>query len=248
MNRIVTLAVLIILSWSAKAQSSDSENNLSDSSHKNQYKREWHHRGNDSLQRAHAFGQGRDEGMNRHNFSRNERERQSFGRHNWAYHVHYTPEQRKQMQAINSDYKKQSTDLLKNDNMTIKEYKAKLLAFQKERKSKLQNLLTQEQKDQLAKWKKQAAENSQVRAAANLERMKIHLQLTDQQASAIQSKQASFREQMKLIYENENLLPYQKMEQMKTLAANQKDAIKSVLTPDQLSTFEDMHRKRFGER
>ncbi len=236
MKKIFTIAGLIFLGWSANAQSPD--NNLSDSTQHHNHYRQWDHRGNDSLRpRPHAFNQNRGESM-----------RRFHSREGFANRVHYTPEQRKQIQAINADYRKKADDLFSNDNMTLKEYKSGLLALQKEKKGKLQALMTQEQKDQIAKWKKQAAENAQVRAAARLERMKLKLKLSDQQVATIQSKQSGFRDQMKAIYENDNLLPYQKKEQMKELAMNEKNAIKSVLTPDQLSMLEDMHKQRFRER
>jgi Spy/CpxP family protein refolding chaperone len=35
---------------------------------------------------------------------------------------------------------------------------------------------------------------------------------------------------------------------MKALLAKRQDAMKSVLTPEQFSQFEKMHKQRFGER
>jgi hypothetical protein len=64
--------------------------------------------------------------------------------------VHYTPEQRKQVMTINKDYKQKSEDLFKQDNITLKQYKAGLIALQKEKKTKLQALLTPQQKDEVS--------------------------------------------------------------------------------------------------
>jgi Spy/CpxP family protein refolding chaperone len=157
--------------------------------------------------------------------------------------LHYTPEQRQQMIAISKDYRKRSADLFLKD-ITLKEYRAGLIALQKERKSKLQALLTPQQKEELAKWKARAAENAQVMAAARLERLKIRLSLSDEQVAKVKAGQASLKAQAKSIHENEDLLPRQKMEQLKDLMAKRDDAIRSVLTPEQLSKFQEMHKGR----
>jgi Spy/CpxP family protein refolding chaperone len=84
-------------------------------------------------------------------------------------------------------------------------------------------------------------------AAAHLERMKIKLNLTDAQAATIKTQQQNMRKQMQSIRENDNLMREQKMEQMKALFAKNKEAMKSVLTPEQFSQLENMHKK-FGDR
>lgn len=161
--------------------------------------------------------------------------------------IHYTPEQRSQMMAINKEYHTKSADLFKKDNITLKEYKASLLALQKEKKAKLQALLTPQQQEQIAKRKKTMEENRQVAEAARMERLKLRLNLSDDQVTKIKAGQADLHSQAKSIHENEDLLPQQKMEQMKDLMAKRKDVFKSVLTPEQFSKFEEMSRRRgFG--
>jgi hypothetical protein len=207
------------------------------------------------------FREGRDQARNRfrsndrvhrfHDWNNADRGSHSFGRRGFggqAFHVHFSPEQRKQAQSINVAYRKKAADLYKNDNLTLREYKSQLLALQKEKKSKTQALLTPEQKDQVIKWKKQAGENAQVRDAAFLERMRLRLQLSDAQAANIRSQRVSLRTQMQSIHENEDLLPYQKMEQIKAMREKNKDMMKSVLTPQQITEFENMHKQRLGEK
>jgi Spy/CpxP family protein refolding chaperone len=250
MKKLLSFSVIVFFFCAANAQVTDNANNMSDSSRHHFMRREWNRNGKDSLHRQ--FSGNRDEAMNRFG-ERNRMNRfHSFGRNRsgWAHmnHLHYTVEQRKQMRTINEDYRKKSQDLYKQDNITLREYKSQLLVLQKDKKSKLQNLLTPDQKNEIEKWKKHASEEMQVKAAANLERMKIHLNLSDDQTAKIKSQQAEFRSQMKAIHQNDNLLPYQKKDQMKALMAKRQDAMKSVLTPEQFSQFEKMHRQRFGER
>jgi len=70
--------------------------------------------------------------------------RQGFGAR--GERIHYTPEQRTQVMAINKEYHQKAADLYKQDNSTLKQYKAGLLALQKEKKDKLAALLTPELK------------------------------------------------------------------------------------------------------
>jgi hypothetical protein len=111
----------------------------------------------------------------------------------------------------------------------------------------MQALLTDDQKRQIAEAKQRASDNAQVMAAAHLERMKISLQLTDDQASKIKSQNEAFRAQVQAIRANDNLLPDQKREQMKALFDKQKADFASVLTPDQQAKLKDMH-SHFGGR
>ncbi len=165
-----------------------------------------------------------------------------------ASRLHYTPEQRKQIHDINTDYHKKAADLFKNDNLTLRQYKAGLIALQKEKKAKLKGLLTPEQKARLAKGKQRAAENAQVMAAARMERLKIRLGLSDQQVATLRSKEEALRTQLRSVHENDDLLPQQKMEQFKELGSKRKEIIKSVLTPDQLTKFNEMEMAHQSHR
>src|SRR5579883_631328 len=104
-----------------------------------------------------------------------------YGMHRWEHRpgpgIHYTPEQRKQMMAINKEYHQKADDLYKQDNLTLKQYKAGLVSLNKEKKDKLAALLTQQQKDELATRRKRMDENHQVMEAAHLERLKLRLNL-----------------------------------------------------------------------
>jgi hypothetical protein len=253
------------LGWAANAQSTGTGTMQSDTSH---YNNMHHHRGHrdggDSLARKEGFRRGNGD---RNDFRRGgegeggqgewasgRREGRGWGREGFrpgawgdrGHGVHYTPEQRKQVITINRDYRQKSADLFKIDNSTLREYKAGLIALQKDKKSKLEALLTQEQKDQLARRRKRMAENVQVMAAARLERLKIRLKLSDDQVVKIKAGQEGLMNQSKSIHENQDLLPQQKMEQMKALMDKRNDTYKSVLTPDQYAQFERMSHRGPG--
>ena len=243
------LSTLLCLAGVTRAQDMGNQNRDGDSTRHHRNYQSWKQHGrSDSLSHRNGFaydhGRGRypRRGMKRYHHSGHTHQ------HSWyAYApVHYTPGQRKQVQAINESYRKKSADLYKNDNLTLREYKSQLLALQKDRKAKMNALLTADQKTAIANWKKRADEHAQISAAARLERMKIRLNLTDLQTASIKSQQQMLRSQMLAIRENDNLLPEQKREQMRDLVSKQKDALKSVLTPDQLSQLESMHKQRFS--
>jgi hypothetical protein len=232
------------LGWAAQAQTAGSKDLRSDTTHRPGMHRVWGGRNGSDRE---AFGRGRGNfGRDRENFRHNNFDQ---GREGWAGRnpgVRYTPEQRRQVMAINKEYRQRSEDLFKKDNSTLKEYKAGLIALQDEKKTKLEALLTQKQKDERVARTKRRSENAQVMAAARMERLKLRLNLTDDQVAKIKAGQENLHNQAIAIHENNNLLPQQKMEQMKALMAQHKDMVKSILTPEQQSQFEKMSHRRPG--
>lgn len=276
LKKALFLSGALILGWAAHAQSTNpSATNSSDTTrHHDGMHRHWGNRPggsrSDSSWAHHRPGQGsfgQDRG-GRGDYARGGFDHRGgpggYGRGNRGFArggrgfgrgrefgPHYTPEQRQQVAVINKDYRQKSADLFKQDNLTLKQYKAGLIALQKEKKDKLQGLLTQQQKDDMANRHKRMSENAQVMEVARLERLKLHLNLSDDQVAKIKAGQEGLRSQVKAIHENDNLLPQQKMEQMKALMAKRNDTYKAVLTPDQYTQFEQMshHRgDRFGDR
>lgn len=260
------LSGAIFIGWTTHAQSTNDNMSTDTASHKGMHHRWGNRNGNDSIAKRDGFRGGKEgfrPGGGRQGFGPGKegqafgqgRRRGGWGQQGWAHNrfgrgngIRYTPEQRKQVMTINTDYRKKSADLFKKDNITLKEYKAGLVALQKEKKNKLEALLTQQQKDQLAQRKKRSDENRQVMAAARMERLKLRLSLSDDQVARLKTGQESLRTQMKSIHDNEDLLPQQKAEQLKDLAAKRQDTFKSVLTPEQLSKLQEMsHRQRPGQ-
>jgi len=230
MKRILALGISVLYAILASAQSTSGNASAADTAaNKSSYSKHWN---SGTGRDGHHYRGDRNQAMNRYGRDRHR-----------GFRVHYTEQQKQQMKTIEDDYRQKSAALWKNDNLTLKQYKSQLLALQKDRKNKLQGLLTDDQKAQIAKEKKKMQEEMQVQEAARLERMKIDLKLTNDQASSIQSKQQSFRQELQSLRENDNLLPMEKREEIKTLAMNQKEAIRAVLTPDQISAWESMHER-----
>jgi hypothetical protein len=171
------------------------------------------------------------------------------GRHHGRFgheRIDYTPQQRQQLMAINKDFKQRSEALFAQDNITLKQYKAGLIALQKDKKAKLAALLTPQQKNEMADRRKKMTENAQVMAVARLERLRLRLNLTDEQVAKLKAGQETIRDQAKVIHEDDNLLPQEKREQVKALFAKRNDTYRSVLTPEQYTQFEKMHHRPRG--
>lgn len=154
--------------------------------------------------------------------------------------LHLTPDQMKQGKTINEDFRKQVATLQKNDKISLGEYKTRLAALRKDHKTKLQGLLTDQQKDQIAEHRKNAEINAQVKAVARLERIKLTLGLSDDQVAKIKSNQSALRSKLKALRENDAMLPEQKKEELKSLMEQRKDVVKSVLTPEQQSKADSL--------
>jgi len=195
----------------------------------------------------HHYGMHRGWGHRQDGWASRGERHQGFGHHGFGRErIHYTPQQRQQLLSINKDFKQRSEALFAQDNITLKQYKAGLITLQKDKKAKLAALLTPQQKNEMAERRKKMTENAQVMAVARLERLRLHLNLTDDQVAKLKAGQESLRSQVKAIHENDNLLPQEKREQMKALLAKRNDTYKSVLTPDQYSQFEKMHHHGRG--
>jgi hypothetical protein len=213
----------LFLGWAANAQSTGN-NPTTDTTHT------MHHRDQN------RFGQNQNHNRFAHNrFRRGHRE-----------FIHYTPDQRKQAMAINKDYRQKRQDLFKQDNITLKQYKAGLIALEKDKKSKIEALLTPLQKDQQAAAHRLREDRAQLMASTRLDRLRQALNLTDDQVAKLKTGQDNLRTQAQAIHNNDNLLPQEKREQLKTLMTTRNDSFKTILTPDQYSKFQQMRTHRRG--
>ncbi len=151
-------------------------------------------------------------------------------------------EQKQQAKIIQQEFSTKVKTLKKNDAITMGEFKKQMAALQADRKTKMTALLTAEQKATIANRKKRMQEEAQVQAAARLERMKIKLELSEEQVAKIKSNQQVSREKAKAIRENSQLSKMEQQEQLKDLKLKQKEMLLSVLTKEQKSKLEE-HRK-----
>ncbi|MBM3415729.1 MAG: hypothetical protein FJY20_04610 [Bacteroidetes bacterium] len=156
--------------------------------------------------------------------------------------LNLTDAQKEQMKTQREAFRKQMEELKKNDKITVKKWRTRMENLRKDQKSKMENVLTGEQKAKLEKMKTERKALHEVETKARLEKMKIRLGLSNEQAAKIESNRKEMMEKMKAIRENKSLSDEKKREEIKELMKKQKENMKSVLTEEQLKKMkESMH-------
>ena len=174
-----------------------------------------------------------------------------------AYHMHkrhhnlvaiqqlnLSDEQKQQVKTMNEDYRNKIKNLEKDDNITLKDYRSQKADLEKERKSKFQDILTTEQKDQISQAKKDRSERMKMISQKRMDKMKTDLNLTDDQVAKIQDERKSMIDHAKAIKENSSLSDEQKKEQFMNLRKTSRDNINKILTADQLKKRDELRSRR----
>ena len=163
--------------------------------------------------------------------------------------LNLTEDQKTKFKTQNESFRKQMEELKKNDNITVKDWKAKAENIRKEHKANIDGILTIDQKVQIEKREVEAKEKHATMGKERGEKMKTALGLTDEQSAKMQSNRKEIGEKMKSLRESTSLSDEQKKEQMKELMKKQKESMKSILTEEQLKKLkETKHKRPEGER
>ena len=88
--------------------------------------------------------------------------------------------------------------------------------------------------------RKEGHENNQ---AARWNKMKEHLNLSEEQAANIKASREAYHSQAKAIRENEKFSSAEKKEKLMALHRDNKDSFKKILTPDQLSKMKEYRKE-----
>jgi hypothetical protein len=110
----------------------------------------------------------------------------------------------------------------------------------------MQKLLTPEQKKQLDNQKQSRQEIAKHQQAIRLEQMKSKLNLTEDQAKAMQKHMATTRQQMEALRNNENLDRTARQEQMQKLRDQSRASLEKILTKEQMNQWKEMQPRRGG--
>ncbi|MBI5856286.1 MAG: hypothetical protein HZB42_01445 [Sphingobacteriales bacterium] len=153
--------------------------------------------------------------------------------------LNLTEEQKAKFKAQHENFRKQMEELKKNEDITVKEWKSRMKALHQENKEKLQGILTADQKAQIEKMKSEHKAMQEVDARARLEKMKIHLGLSDDQAAKIDKNRKEMAEKMKALHEDAKMDMEKKKEKMKELMKEQKEKMKSILTEEQMKKMQE---------
>lgn len=162
--------------------------------------------------------------------------------------LNLTEEQKQKMQATKENYRKQMSDLNKNENITVKEMRERKASLAKEYKTAIDGIFTQEQKNKIQEQRNKSIEKRKEMQAKRTEKMKKDLALTDDQSSKLKSLNESYKSKFESLKSDESLDRTAKQEKFKALRQQQKEEIKSVLTAEQLQKMTEMKKDRGGKR
>ena len=185
--------------------------------------------------------------VNAQNKMGKERNRQHHQQGMMAKELNFTDAQKAQAKTINEDSRKKMQELNKKESITVKEQRDRKAAIAQERKTKMDGLLTAEQKAKQTQLKAEHKAKKEVGYAKHLDKMKTNLNLTDEQVAKLKSQRAANHAKAEKIKNNESLSRQQKKEQMMTLKAEAKEQNNKTFTPDQLKKKEEM-KKAHGDK
>jgi Spy/CpxP family protein refolding chaperone len=173
--------------------------------------------------------------------------REGFGRHHYGFsQLNLTDEQKAEMKTINEDFKKQMTDLQKNEDITVREWKSKMKTIREDHKTKVQQVLTAEQKASMEKLRKDRKGKMHKRGKQNMDSLKKELNLTAEQESALKQQRTEMMQKFKAIREDKSLTEEQKKTELKKFREQQHQSLKSILTEEQINKLQQKksHRQK----
>jgi Spy/CpxP family protein refolding chaperone len=172
------------------------------------------------------------------------------GKHNkemMMKQLNLTDAQKEQFKTQKESFRKQMEELKKNDNITVKEWKNKKETLLKEQKARMQSILTPGQKAQIEKIRTEKKAMHEIDAKARMEKMKIHLGLSDEQSAKINKNRTETMEKMKALKSDDKMDLEKKKVKMKELMQKQKEQMKSILTEEQLKKMKEGRKQGHGE-
>ena len=187
--------------------------------------------------------------------------------------LNLTDAQKQQMKSINEDFRSKMQELKKNDNITVKDFNARKEVLFNDRKSKVDAILTADQKNKLAQFKNDRGDRGQFadrdddrnkgdRMSGDrdgdhqgggrmngdrMEKMQSELGLTSDQIARMKADRESFKAKADAIKNNTSLTDQQKKDQFMQLRKEREESFKSFLNPDQIKKLEEMKSKRSEE-
>jgi len=160
--------------------------------------------------------------------------------------LNFSEEQKTKMKTIDEDFRTRMEELKKNDNITVKEWRTRMENLRNDHKTRMQELLTKDQKAQIEKTKTEHMAMREVDRKARMDKMKILLGLSEEQASKLSQSQKELGEKMKSLREDKTMDKEKKKEQIKELMKQQKDKMKSILTEEQMKKLKEGKGQRGG--
>lgn len=150
--------------------------------------------------------------------------------------------QKEQVKAARQNTEKQLAELKKNDQQTVKDFKASKDVILQSQKDQVSGILTDEQKNQLAQNKPNDRQGDN--AGKNIGKMKEKLGLSEQQLTQIKANRDADQAKIKAVKENSQLSNSEKKEQLKVIKKDQENNLAQILSPEQISKMEQSRKNR----
>jgi len=165
--------------------------------------------------------------------------------------LNLTDDQKTKLKAMNQDIHKKMEELRKQDNLTVKEYREKMVEYRKDQQTQFESILTPEQKVQMEKNREAFKARSKEQGKRRDARMKEELKLTDEQSAKIAENRKATRQKIETINADKSLTDDQRREKVKEAMKSQKESTRRLLTDEQLKKMKenkkDHHKKRRPE-
>lgn len=162
--------------------------------------------------------------------------------------LNLTDAQKQQLKADRENYKSKMEALRKDENITVKEMKARQKAIHDEQRAKMEALLTPEQKAKIAADRGSMATSGKKMHKKSAHMMKEQLSLTDDQATKLKAHNEATHDKIKAIKDNQSLSMEQKKAQMKAVKETSTAQRKTILTAEQMQKMEAFKKDRKGAK
>ena len=160
--------------------------------------------------------------------------------------LNLTDAQKAELKAQRESAKAQLEAIKSNSTLTDAQKAEKAKAIHQEQKSKMQALLTSEQKAKLEQSRKEAGERGKEMGEKKKQAYK-DLNLTNDQSAKLKAQREASKTKIDAIKNNSSLTEEQKKEQIRSVMKTSKDEMKSILTADQLKKMQEMKKDRHGK-
>ena len=157
-------------------------------------------------------------------------------------------DQKQKAKELNESYRKNMMDLRKKDDITVKEWRNRMEELNKKHREDMQGLLNKSQKDQIEKMKLQRQKIADINADARLDKMKLRLDLNDDQVNRLRKQRMEMMGDMKRLRENRSMDMMRKRDAVRDMMKERQKSIKSILTEEQMKKMQEqkknLQRKR----
>ena len=164
-----------------------------------------------------------------------------------AKEMNLTKAQKAEAKTINADYRKQMQELDKNESITVKTMRDRKAAIHKDKKTRMEALLTPEQKVKKESLKAEQKSKRETGNAKRLDKMKTNLSLSDDQLNQLKTAKTNTNTKAEKIKNDESLSREQKKEQLMTLKADAKKQHDKIFTAEQQKKIAEQKQAR-GEK